>query len=180
MRGDQLGDEVAARSLGDLARCLRESLWFRGRWDERVQLDTRAYEAMRGLNDWSQAGWSAYRIAWIHYQRANTNEAVRWLDRCTEVWMRGGSKAEQTVGICLRGLLDQQRGDYDSAERCYQHALAVFRDLKRDENVAGVLTNLAEIAALRKNYDASDRYLREALALFEKTESQEGVAGTWG
>ncbi len=180
VRGEQFGNEGAARSLYDLARYLAEFLWFRGRWDERVQLDTRAYEAMRALSDWRAAGWSAYRVAWIHYYRANTNEAARWVDHCTEAWMCGGSKAEQTAGMRMRGVLEQQRGDYGAAERYYLSALAAFRDLRSDLDVAVVLTDLGETAGCRKDYDDTERYLLEALALFEKAESQEGVAGTYG
>ena len=74
MRGDQLGDEVAARSLGDLARCLRESLWFRGRWDERVQLDTRAYEAMenfaRDQRDFGALHWRAWYAEYVRLRES--------------------------------------------------------------------------------------------------------------
>lgn len=61
--GDTVGDKDAARMLVDLTGALRRFLWFGGRWDGRVQLSTRAYEAVRAMGDWSKAGWCAYDLA---------------------------------------------------------------------------------------------------------------------
>jgi hypothetical protein len=119
VQGDAVGDKDAARMLFDLAGALAQFLWFGGRWDERVQLGARAYQAARVLQDWSKAGWRAFDVAWIHWHRARTDDAARWADRCAEAWARGGSKREQAFATWMRGLVAQQRKDYDEAERLY-------------------------------------------------------------
>jgi tetratricopeptide (TPR) repeat protein len=171
--GDTVGDKDAARMLVDLARALWRFIWFGGRWDEQVQLSARAYEAARAMGDWSKAGWRAHEVAWIHVTRACTDDAALWADRCAEAWARGGSKREQSTATRMCGRIAQQCKDYDEAERLYQDALAVRRDLGLDKDVALVLNNLGGLARERQEYDTAERYYREALDLARKTDYAE-------
>ncbi|TEU13362.1 MAG: tetratricopeptide repeat protein [Anaerolineales bacterium] len=180
VRGETVGDKDAARMLVDLAHALSRFLWFGGRWDERVQLSAWAYEAARALQDWSKAGWRAYQAAWIHCHRARTDDAALWADRCAEAWARGGSKREQATATRTRGLVARQREDYDEAERLYQDALAVWRDLGLDADVANGLFDLGELAHERQDYDAAERYYREALELLRKIDDKGNQADSMG
>ncbi|MDH4137939.1 MAG: tetratricopeptide repeat protein, partial [Anaerolineae bacterium] len=174
--GDTVGDKDAARMLIDLANALRGFLWFGGHWDERVQLSAWAYEAARAMEDWSNAGWHAYRVAWIHWHRARTNDAALWADRCAKALARRGSKHEQAVATRMRGLVAWQRKDYDRAERLLQEALAVWHDWGLDSDVAIVLNSLGGLAQERQDYDAAGRCYREALDLARKIDDKEGQA----
>ena len=141
-----------------------------------MQLSARAYGATRALNEWSKAGKRAYDVAWIHYIRANTSEAVRWTDRCTEAWAQGGSRYYQAVGIRMRGLLTRAQKDHEAAEQLFQDALVIWRDLKDDHWIAIVLSDLGGLERRRKQYDKADQYYREALALAEKQNFKETQA----
>jgi tetratricopeptide (TPR) repeat protein len=169
--------KVSARMINDLARALVQFLWFDGRWDERVQLETWAYEAMCSLNDWSEAGWRAYGLARVQDSRGNVGEAAHWTERCVEAWFRGGGKREQATGMRMRGLVSEHRKDYETAERWHRDALTIYRDLKDDEWTATVLNSLAWLERERKQYDIAERYYREALALAEKIDHKDGRAG---
>ena len=68
----------------------------------------------------------------------------------------------------------------DEAERLYQDALAVWRDLGLDVHVAIVLNDLGVLARERKDYDAAERYYREALELARKIDEKEGQASLLG
>jgi tetratricopeptide (TPR) repeat protein len=162
--------------LNDLATALDQFLLFSGRWEERVQLSARVYGAMRALNKWSEAGWRAYRVAWIQLNRDNINEAVRWTERCTEAWTQGGSKYEQATGLFMRGLLLRKQKDYAAAEQLLQSALMIWRELKDDHWIAIVLNDLGVLERARKQYDKADQYYREALALAEKQNFKEPQA----
>jgi tetratricopeptide (TPR) repeat protein len=173
---DPAGMEKAARMLNDLDRALVQFLWFTGRWDERIQLETRAYQAMCSTNDWREAGWRAYGLARVHNNRGSVDEAADWTERCVEAWERAGGKREQATGMRMRGLVAEQRKDFDSAERWHRDALAIYRDLKEDEWAAAVLNSLAGVARERKQYDLAEQYYREALALAEKIDHKDGRA----
>jgi len=173
VQGDSVEDKNAAQMLNDLAGTLWFFCWFRGRWDEGVQLSARAYEAMRALNDWSQAGGRAYHVAWIYYNRTRTDDAAQWADRCSDAWSRGGSRLEQACGIRMLGNALELRKDYDSANRYYQDALTIQRELKNNQSIANLLNDLGELEGKRKNYDAAERYCREALDIYQKREEKE-------
>lgn len=180
VQADMVGDKDAARMLNELAHALLQFLPFYGRWDEQVQLATRGYEAARAMQDWSKAGWRAYDVAWIHYNRASTDDATLWADRCAEAWARGGSKYEQATATRIRGLVARQRKDYVEAERLLQDALAIWRDLGLDANVAITLNSLGAFEHERKEYDAAEQYLREALELARKIDNKEDQAAVAG
>lgn len=86
VQGEDVADKDAARKLNDLAGAMAGFLFFTGRWEEQLQSSAWGYESMRALEDWSAAGWRAYNAVWIYNERASTDEAARWLDRCAEAW----------------------------------------------------------------------------------------------
>jgi len=172
------GEQEAARLLVELARALANFLWLRGYWDERIRLGTWAYEAARALEDWQAAGWRAYDVAWIHsiYARNEPEQAAAWAARCAEAMERSGGRRDRAVATQLRGLVARQQQDYAEAERLYQEALAAFRDLGEEANVAMVLNNLGGVARVQKQYDRAEGYYRQALALAEKLGNKEPQA----
>ncbi len=115
--GPTLRDEEAARLLVRLMDALRQYLWFRGLWSERVQIGEWAYDAARALGAWRDAGWAAYDVAWIHYNRADTARAETWAERMAEAMQRGGARRDRAIATRLRGLIAEQRGDLPEAER---------------------------------------------------------------
>lgn len=175
-----LADDEAAKLLNELADALRNFLWFRGFWDERIRLGEWGYAAAVARADWAKAGWRAYDVAWIHYNRAVTDPADAWAGRCAEAWARGGSRREQAIGTRLRGVVAQQRQDYTEAERLYQEALAVYRDLGAEADQAMVLSDLGSVARMCKDYARAEGYYREALALAEKLGNREHQATLTG
>ncbi len=179
----ELRDAEAAGMLNDLADALRSFLWFRGYWDERIRLAAWAYEAMAAAAKWRDAGWRAYDAAWIHYNRKETDRAAAWAKRCAEAWEKGGRRRDCATAVRLRGLLAQQRGDLDEAERLYTEALETCRDLGERADEAIVLNDLGALMRKRKKYDRAEGYYRAALEIAEKSdlrESQAYITGNLG
>ncbi|NLG42239.1 MAG: ATP-binding protein [Phycisphaerae bacterium] len=171
-----LADDEAAKMLNDLANALYYFTWFRGYWDEAIRLDEWGYAAAVARQDWSNAGWRAYRAALIHYHRAATDLLDLWAARCAEAWERGGSRRERAFGSRLRGVAAEQRQDYAAAERLYAEALAAYRNLGAEADQAMVLNDLGGVAWARKDYVRAETYYREALALAEKLGNKEPQA----
>lgn len=167
IQGEEIGDEVAAQMSNDLAGALSQFLSFSTRWDERIKLSTQAYETMRKLN-LSNAGWRAYDVAWIYYYRGDDKESTHWADRSAEAWAMGGSKLEQSVGKQMHGLLATEREDYDAAEKLYQDALAICRELKMEKDIGSVLNSLGELELKRRCDDKAESYFREALDIHQR------------
>jgi tetratricopeptide (TPR) repeat protein len=170
VQDDKVSDKDAARMLNDLVNELRNFMWFGGRWDERVQLNARAYEAMRALNDWSEAGWRACDVAWIYgfYCRSISEEASVWVERLAEAWGREGNKREQATVIRMQGLVAWQRHEYLNADRLLEEALSLARVLAEERDIAISLEDLGELEIELGEYNKSNQYFSEALKLLEK------------
>lgn len=172
-------DREAAQMLNDLADVMRQFLFFRGYWEERVRLSEWAYMAARSIGDWQSAGWRAYEVAWIHYNRTETECAATWAERMAEAMERGSSRRDRAYATRMRGLVTHQRGDLDEAERLFSEALETFREVE-EQIEAIILNDLGEIARNRQDYDRAEEYYRQTLDLAEKLSNKEYQATRLG
>ncbi len=175
-----LKDAESAKMLNDMAVALRNFLWSRGYWDEHVRLSEQAYAAAIAREAQQDAGWAAYDVAWIHYNRAETDLAATWAKRCATAWERGGTRRDRAFAARMRGLIARQRKDTTEAERLYTEALAAYRDLGEEDDQAVVLNDLGGVAQARKDYARAEGYYRAALAIDEKLGKKEYQATRLG
>ena len=172
--GKNVSHRNTPQMLNILAEALSDPLFYIGKWDDRLLLSGRAYEVLRLLGDWSEVGWRAYEVAWVHYHRAD-EDTDQWVDRITEAWKRGGSKHEQATGLRICGLLAQKRRDYEAAKRLFQDALSSWRGLNSNHEVAIMLSDLGGLEYSLGDYDAAQHYFHEALESFKKSGYKEGI-----
>ncbi|TFI52508.1 tetratricopeptide repeat protein [Mastigocladus laminosus UU774] len=175
-----LKDRQAAQMLIDLENALYQFLLFRGYWDEAVRLGEWRYQAGKALNQWSDAGWGAHHVAWIHYCRAETERAASWAARMAQVIKQGGSRRDKAVAIQLQGQIAKQRQEYAEAEQLYQDALAIYRELGDEDMETNALNNLGNVARSQGQYDRAESYYKQALAIAEKLGNKELIASWCG
>ncbi len=176
-------DKEAAQMVIDFGYALQNLLWLNGRWSEQLELSSRAYEAACALTELGKAGWRAYDVAWIYYNRGRTDEAELWAERCTMAWAHGGDKRDKAIAMQLRGMIAKQRNDDAEADRLYQDALMIWRDLNEYANAANALNNLGEPARKRQDFEAAESYYHEALKIAQNQdmkESQAYISGNLG
>ncbi|MEH1831830.1 MAG: tetratricopeptide repeat protein [Nostoc sp.] len=177
---DELKDQQAAQMLVDLEKALYNFLLFRGYWDEWMRLGEWRYQAGKALGQWSDAGWGAYSVAWIYYNRGETDRAASWAAQMAEAMERGGNRQDKALAIRLQGLITEQRQDWAEAERLFQEALAIYRELGEEEREAIALNDLGGVAQSQGQYDRAEFYYKQALAIQEKQGHKEGQAIYWG
>jgi tetratricopeptide (TPR) repeat protein len=165
---DSAKNDDAARMLVVFASALSSFLPFSGRWDEHINLSTRAYYAANTSDTWRNVGWRAFDVAWMYYKRAFTKDATIWLKKSEEAWEHGGTQGDHATALRLGGLIAQQRKQYDKAERLLNEALNIRLTLNADREVAFVLISLADLAREQKNYRSAEKYFLEALELGKK------------
>jgi tetratricopeptide (TPR) repeat protein len=171
-----LKDQQAAQMLIDLEKALYNFLLFRGYWDERVRLSEWRYQAGKALGQWSDAGWGAYHVATIYYNRAETDRAASWTAQMTEAMERGGNRRDKATAIQFQGNIAEQRQDWAEAERLYQEASAIYRELEDEDCEAIALNDLGGFARSQGHYDRAESYYKQALAIKEKLGNKEGQA----
>jgi tetratricopeptide (TPR) repeat protein len=155
---------------------LRSFLRFRGYWDEWKKLSEWVYTIALMLQDWRSAGWRAYDIAFIHWNRAETNDAALWATRMSDAMEQGGNRRDRAIATRLCGLVSEQRGDLKEAERLYLQALTVAREFGEESDAASILNDLGEICKLRRELDSADSYYRQAFDIAEKISDKEAQA----
>lgn len=171
-----LQDREAAQMAIDLQVALRYFLDFRGYWDEYIRLSEWCYQAGQALEQWRDVGWGAYDVAWVHFNRRETDRAKIWADRALVAMEQGGNRHDLAHASRMQGLVTQQRGDWVGAEQQYQDALTAYRELGQEEGEAIILNSLGEIARKKKTYDRVEAFYQQALAISEKIENREHQA----
>ena len=170
-------DRDSARSVNALASSLSSFLFFSGRWDEQLELNAWAYEAMQKSANWSASGWRAHIQGWIYLERGDTDEAAHWLNRCDEAWSRAGRSQERVADVIhLRGLIARERHDFEGARRLLGDTVMIYRDLRLDDDLSRVLISLGNLEKEVKAYEAAQRYLLESLEIEKKLDSRTGMA----
>ena len=180
---DALQDGEAAQLLIDLKIALSNFLRFRGYWDERLSLSQWGYQAGQALEQWRDAGWGAYDVAWVNYSRGETDRAATWADRCAAMMERGGGQRDRAVATDMQGLVAEQRRDWAGAKQHCQEALAAYRELGAEADEAIVLNTLGGVARQQGQFDRAEECYQQALAIAEKigfTEHQSTVCGNLG
>jgi tetratricopeptide (TPR) repeat protein len=170
----------AARLLVTLDRALNVFLRYRGYWDERVRLGELAYDAAKALQDWPNAGWSAYETGWIYYLRGEVERAQSWFNRMLRVIELSEVQGGQTVAPYLRGLSAYHAGKSAEAERLWTEALKLSRESAQTEEEMIVLHDLGNVAwRLKKDGQAED-YYHQSLAIAEQIDDKEHQAVCFG
>lgn len=161
-------DDDAARMLVVLASALSSFLPFSGRWDEHIDLSSRAYYAASTSDTWRNMGWRAFDVAWMYYKRGRVEDATIWLKRCEEAWEHGGTQGDHATALRLSGLLAQQNKKFEDAEQLLQNALNTRLNLTADREVAFLRISLALLAQEQKNYPLAEKNFLEAVDLGKK------------
>ncbi|MEP7199442.1 MAG: tetratricopeptide repeat protein, partial [Chloroflexota bacterium] len=166
--------------LLDLAATLRYFLWSSGRWDESLELSARTYDVACALKAWDHAGWRAFEAAWIYYNRAQTDRAAEWSDKCAAAWQKQPSEYERATAIKLRGLIAQQRGQFEQAKQSLEESLAIYRQLQRDADVSIGLAALGDLVVEQRDFDAAETYYREAMNLDRAHNDEQHILAVLG
>ncbi|MDO9301609.1 MAG: tetratricopeptide repeat protein [Anaerolineales bacterium] len=169
---DEYGLALEAVKESDMAlqfaRRLARFMEYSGRWEEFIQLGSHTYEIASTIGDRKQAGWQAYRVAWILFKQGSTENASLWMQKCVKEWEQVDSKYEQAVAQGLQGLVAMQSKNYEDAEQFFQNTLSIYKELERNKDVTIVLNDLGELARAREDYRAAESYYTEALDLAMK------------
>lgn len=169
---ESIGDKETARMLDNLTTALRRYLWFSGRWDERIQLSTQAFEVMIALQNWSAAGWHAFNIYQIYTYRDVSDLTMVWAEKCTRAWERGNDKHGKAMSVMIRAVMTDKEDEFI---KLAQSALEIWgRETSREQIEA--LAILGMVAAERKEYVAAERFFYQALELADNDTDFKGSA----
>lgn len=157
---------------------LRDFLNFTGRWDECAALSREAEAKAVTVGDFASAGWRAYALGMIHFQRGQSAEALSCTDRAEAHWREAqvGTREKATI-LRLRAMGYELAKDYPSAIVACREAIKLWQTLGRDtEEVALGFGDLADTEHISGDLNAAERDYREALRIAQAGNFRECVA----
>jgi tetratricopeptide (TPR) repeat protein len=128
-------------------------------------------------SDEADVGLMLAGAAWrFWHQRAHFREARTWFDQLLALPSGSVRSAVRAKGLTGLGGIAYWQGDYPAAENAYDEALAIYRELGDEQQIADAVVNSAYMPALRGDNQGTMRRLEEAVKLFDKLGAAEQAA----
>jgi tetratricopeptide (TPR) repeat protein len=168
---DVVTNKESANILFELINSLDCFLCFWGRWDDNIRINIRAHEIACQRKDWADAGWQAYRVTSIYYKRNQKEEAEFWAKKCEQAWFQVGDVPSQALTLWIRGLIAEQREEYETAKMNYGDVYNIWRNLGRNKEIAITLRDLGRVERRQEQYETAERHYLSALELLTNIDS---------
>jgi predicted ATPase len=140
-------------------------------WLDRL---THEHDNIRAALRWSadtqdaEVGLRLAGAVWRFWQvRAHFREARVWFDELLALPSASGPTAARAKGLTGLGGIAYWQGDYTAAERAYEEALSIYRELGDAKMTPHAVMNLSYMFPLRGDISGSRRLVEEAIDLFE-------------
>lgn len=172
-----------ARLYLTIAEDAEPALWRPGMatWLERLDAE---HDDLRAALRWSVGRGEAEialrlgaALARFWQIRGHLSEGLRWLEGGL-TWTAGVSPATRARAFDAAGHLARDRGDHERAERFYEQALELRRELGEQRAIALTLNNLGVIAQFRGDYGRATTLHEESLDIFRSLGDEQGIGLT--
>ncbi|MFF4416805.1 ATP-binding protein [Streptosporangium sp. NPDC001559] len=153
---------------------LVDALWplflYRGRHDERLEIDRMGLEAARACADAEAEAKMLNRTGLAHRALGELDEAAADFHAALEIWRREENRYRISGSTRRLGLIELDRGHIEEAVVLLQESLSQYRAAKESRKVALLLCDLSEaLIELGKTAEAVD-HLAEAEGLLAEVD----------
>ena len=167
--------------LQSLCKNLRKFLDFFGHWDESIALNQAAKIRALEARDFNEAGWRAYHIGWIHFQRRDPEQVIFYADCCLTYWGKHPDNYNEARGLRLKGLGYRLMQEHEKSLNTLRVALTRLGDdpvITRDIKLyAMILNSYAKTARFQNDFITAEANYNKALQFAESINNDiEGIA----
>ncbi|CAN7610466.1 tetratricopeptide repeat protein [Variovorax sp. LjRoot130] len=154
------------RRLQHVCAALNDFLDFTGRWDELLALESEAEAKAVLAQDFTNAGWRAFRVGYCHRARGEAVEVLACADRAAAHWKAArADPCTQALAFQLRGWGHELGGDYAAAVTAHRESIRMCRSLSpKSVRTANYILSLG-IALMASDASEADTCFHEALAI---------------
>jgi tetratricopeptide (TPR) repeat protein len=146
---ERIGDLVG---LGNVLNNLGIHAYYRGDWDQALDLWKRSEEARRRAGDLSGAAASVNNLAEIYSDQGKVEEAEEMFRRALYEWDSSGIRAGVGLAYINLGRALTRVGRIDEAEEQLQKGLEVFEDMGALSYVYEAKVRQAEMRLFARNF----------------------------
>lgn len=107
-----------------------------------------------------------FELARLAIDQSDFSQSLIYADSASQAWKNAGVPEYLYIKI-IQGIAHAERGDYEQAEEYQLLALSEMqaRGMNNPVTLAGIYSNLANIALLQENVEASEAYLTQGMQL---------------
>lgn len=113
------------------------------------------------------------------YRQVDPVQAGKYLSEAAALAEKTGYRKGFAKSIFLTGFSHYTKGDLDKAQKNYQEALVMFRELKDDYEIAQVIYNTGVIHVFKGDYDKALENFFEALKIQEMLGDKKDIANSF-
>lgn len=136
-----------------------------GRWDEQLALHAEGEKSAIAANDWINAGWRVYGMAFVYRERNQTPELVECARRVNTYWS-APSVHERVFAVRLVGQVAMAERNYPAAVTAFRESLDLQRAFDPGSpEVTLALNSLAGAEARVGDFAAAERHYHEGFEL---------------
>ena len=168
--------------LQTACEALRFYLEFAGHWDEWFSLEQQGEAKALAAGDYHAAGWRAYQMGWVYYQRRQAEDVMTCVNRAVGSWQRAevGPK-EKSEAFRLRGQAYVLRENFGAAIADLRMAARINLAAARESvEVALSLNSLAIVEDRAGQMDLAEKHFIEAFRVACRVGHEEMMAAIPG
>jgi tetratricopeptide (TPR) repeat protein len=169
------------RKVLEFRRALGDFLYWRGFWNEAIQIGMWSFSAASQLNDYKEKAWCAlYPLTRIYFYQGNYDEAENWSRQSLALFKQQGDDYGVAAACRYLGRALQAKGDLDKAQNLFIEGFDKARQFNASDsqkNLQGhLLASLASVDYERGKYRDAQRKYGDAMAIYKATNDQIGIA----
>lgn len=165
----------------EFRRVLGDFLYWKGFWDEAIEIGKWSFEAADRLGDQKEQAWCAlYPLARVYFYKRSYDEAKYWSEQSLQLFKQ--QKEDYGVAAACRylGRALQAKGDLEQANNLFLEGFEKARQFNvtdSNKNLQGhLLAALASVHFERGQYIDAQRKYEDALMLYKDTNDKAGIA----
>ena len=147
-----------------------------GRWDEAIELQERARQALEKIGDRASASVAAFNIAEVLIEQGRIDEAESLFQDVSRVFKAAGNVRGIALTMSELGRIAAWRGRFDEARALLEEARALHEEERDEVEVLTDDARLSESLALEGESAAALELATDALRRAEETEGASVVA----
>lgn len=159
---------------------LGDFLYWRGFWQEGIDIGLLFYNAAQNLGDKISMGWTAiYPLARLEFYRGEYSKSASWSQTSLNLFREQGEAYGEAAAYRYLGRAFQAQNDLVQAEECFEagYKKAVqFNSAASHYNLQGhLLASMASVQFLKQQYPLAQENLNKALSLYQSTGDLPGI-----
>lgn len=135
------------------------------RYEQSLEATRQSYEIFKALGNLSWTAVLANNLAVLMMSARKYDDAEPYLDECVDIYRALGDEARAAHSLCVRGNMNFARGAINRAQRDFDEAAPITRELSYHFGLSLAYNGLGFLALINSDRDEARQFLQESMAV---------------